>query len=235
MRLIELFKQSIGNNKLSEFTEEYAEITIDSLTDNEFLKNIPIVKGVLALAEIKTSIHQKHTIKKIARFLQSLESISESEISDFLNQQAQDKKEEEFLYENLLIMIDRLDQTEKAFILGNLFKLYILKIISKDILFRLASIIERAYLTDLLALYHGYNHRLPKSNNNSFIRQIQKQETRIALINLGLMKEKEIAIASRSSNTPVYSLTKLGNDLAHMLYYTESDIHYLRNSHNSYL
>lgn len=234
MRLIESFRESIKYNKLAEFAGDYGEVTIDSIIDNDFLKNIPIIKGVIALIEIKESINQKHTAKKIMRFLEALNNIADEERENFLNDLAKDRKEETSVFENLLIILDRLDKDEKAFIIGNLFKLHILKIISREKFFRLASIVERAYLADLLALHSVYNHRLPKAKPDIHFIQSQKEETKIALVNLGLLKEKEVSMVSKSSRLPIFSVTRLGNDLAHMLYYKEGDIFYLRNSHNSY-
>lgn len=227
MNLLENFKKSFVDD-LSDFTKELAETTLDSVIDNPILQNIPVVQGCIAFYKMGIGIRERHNIKKILQFLNSLSTISLEEKEDFIKKLNSENQSEE-IFERVLVILDRLDEEEKASILGNLFKLYVYEIITKDKFLRLAAIVEKSYLSDLKAFYkildvydefQGYDREADKIYSS--------YEAKINLYNLGLLKQlikteqNSTRVSEKYSNTIRYETSNLGFAMAICMYYTES-------------
>src|SRR5690606_27114115 len=115
------FKSSIFSSEATNLAKDYAEIALDSVLEDGLFKDIPILGSILTLLKIGQSIKEKHLIEKIATFLSCLEDITQEEKDAFLRRLADEDKNEE-LFKKLLLIIDRIDETLKAEIIGNLFR-----------------------------------------------------------------------------------------------------------------
>ncbi len=122
-------------NKLSEslinpsidLAEDYAEMGIDSFINDEMLKEVPVVKTLVAV--VKTGIAFKHRlfVKNFLVFLKELHSsgFNTSKIEDFKNKFKSDSSYRKKVTEELLVIIESLNSVNKSKILGHLFLAYV--------------------------------------------------------------------------------------------------------------
>ena len=110
-------------NKGFDTSLDYAEILIDSITENEALREIPLVKTVVASVNVFNSIRDKANLKKLLVFLKEFHSkeISNEDFQKFEEKFRTNQKFKEKTLEHILIFIDRINVTEKSKVLGRLF------------------------------------------------------------------------------------------------------------------
>jgi len=116
-------------NKGFDTSLDYAEIFIDSFNENEILKEIPIVKTVFTSINIVNTIRDKANLKKLLVFLREFHKneLSNKDFEKFKNKFNNDKKYRERVIEHILIIVDRINGTDKSKVFANLFTNHINK------------------------------------------------------------------------------------------------------------
>jgi hypothetical protein len=152
------FITTIARSDLSNVALEAAEVGIDSVLDEGLLNDIPVLSTIKGLIKTGGAIKEYLYIKKICRFLGPLNAIPQSERIKFINILGDSEQERTRAGENILLIIDRLDNTDKPKILGCIFRDYLLGNISKTQFMLLAKSLELlnlAYVPNLISYYHG--------------------------------------------------------------------------------
>ena len=190
---IDIF-DSVKSEAINELTPEILETGFDLITDSEVLKEIPI----FGIAFKSYSIYQKVTesffTKKLLYFLFKLREISQSEREKFITE-IEVKSETQKAGERLLVILNRLNDVEKAEIIGRLFKKTILGNIEFNDFNRLSHIIDNAYIDDI---------KLLKNNKHlSYINEdIKSNLNQIGLLNQSITdieREKQFLVRVGSS------------------------------------
>lgn len=135
-----------------EVLKDYGDTGLEELAkifDKEILVEIPYVSTIVNIATFGSKIKQYFFAKNLIKFLLQLESIPLEEREDFIKK-LENSKESKKVGDNLILIIDSLDDDEKAVILGKLFKRTIEGKITIDTFHRLAIGIKNIYLEDLL-------------------------------------------------------------------------------------
>jgi hypothetical protein len=103
---------------------DYGEMGLDLLSSSELLKEVPVVKTAIALFKTGVAIREWHFVQKILAFLRELHSDApESEQARAFREQIDhDPSLRQKVTEHLLVVIDRLLDTEKTKILARLFR-----------------------------------------------------------------------------------------------------------------
>jgi hypothetical protein len=146
----------VPNNEVPDVLAEVGEVVIDDLLQDGVLKDLPVLGTALKLYKAGVGIREFLFIRKLCHFLLQLRTISAAARTAF---EAKLRHEPAFstrVGENLLILLERLDDMGKPEFVGKVFRAYILEHISYEEFTRLATAIERAYLTDLLRLDDDY-------------------------------------------------------------------------------
>ena len=189
---IKLFRKSIFDNEVTKIAIDVAEVGLDSLTSDGLLKELPGLNIVMGLIKTKQNIQEKFALRKLLTFLNNLNDISDKEKKQFYEKLNTDEEEQQKFFERLFLILDRLDDVEKAKISSNIFKLYILGVMSRSLFLRLINIVEKAYLDDILYLYYDshtafkiWGHDIAfKMSRNHYHQSIESN-----LISLGLKRE----------------------------------------------
>src|SRR5947207_9715543 len=71
------------NKDLQEVAIELSEVAIDSLTDNEIIKDIPVIGTFVRLARATMSIPDRIFAKKVERFISAINSIPREKRDQF--------------------------------------------------------------------------------------------------------------------------------------------------------
>jgi hypothetical protein len=154
---------TIGSPDLS-ILGEIAEAAIDTLTNDTFASNLPLIGSIVAIGKGVLSIRERLFIKKVAAFLFELRTVSEKERRTFVESLG-DGKEQQKIGEAILLILDRLDDMDKPKIIGRLFKARIEGKISYHEFRLAASIIEKIMLQDLEKV-REFNYDFEKIEDN---------------------------------------------------------------------
>ncbi|CEQ21603.1 Uncharacterised protein [[Clostridium] sordellii] len=197
----------IGKNNLTkmvlketkELLMDYSEIGVDQFLNDDFLKEIPILKSFASAINLGKTINNAYFYKKLALFIQNIQGITTEDREKFLNKYC---KDDELFGERLIICIDRLDEIPKSVYLANIFKKLCNDDIDQETFFRFISIIDKIYSVDLDFL------KTRIEEGKKYIGGVNA----IALTNLGLAMIGMIDASKNIFKDDIYVITPLGLD-----------------------
>ena len=147
---IDIFS-SVTSKEIREITSELIEAGLDQFIDDGFLKDIPVIGSAFKMVNMTQKISDFFFTKKILKFLFEFKDISLEQRTKFIEKFENTVKTKK-IGEKTLIILNKLDDADKATILGKLFKSAIEGEIEMSEFIRLSHIVDRAYLDDLNAL-----------------------------------------------------------------------------------
>lgn len=150
--LPERIVDSVYSPKLSDLGKEFAEMGLDQLLDEGFLKDLPLIGSIVKVFKGVLDIRDRIFIAKIARFLYRLSKIPQENRDRFKNKISQEPKLKQRVGETLILIFDRLDDLEKPDFIAKCFSSYLGGKISFAQFRRLASAVDMAFVDDLKAL-----------------------------------------------------------------------------------
>jgi hypothetical protein len=127
-------------NTTSELTQDYAELALDTLTNESLLSEIPIVKSLVSFYKISSSIVDRHNVKKILIFLEEFHSnsIDENKLKRFKEKFNENTKHRNHVLETILLLNEKFIDTKKSKILANLFSAHIEENLTWEEFFKLS-------------------------------------------------------------------------------------------------
>jgi hypothetical protein len=139
------------NEDLQEVAIDLSEAALDSLTDNQIIKDFPVVGILVRLAKATMSIPDRIFAKKIERFISVTNSIPREKRDQFHTRLEAEPDLRRKAGEVLVFTLDRIEDLQKAAITGKLFSHFIMGDIDFDILRRLLVAVDRGFVDDLLS------------------------------------------------------------------------------------
>jgi len=158
-KITDSFTKSLVVNS-ADLIENYAELGIDLLIDNDILKEIPIVNTLMGSAKVIKTIYDRNCIKNLIQFINEINTggIDKKKLNNYQNELfSNPKKAENELGRVLLIISSNID-SEKNIMIGRLFKAYVNFELSWDEFCELTEVVRRLFIQDiplLLGIYHG--------------------------------------------------------------------------------
>ena len=180
---------SIFSEDAKDLAVDYSELALDKILDNAVLNEIPIIKTILGLYKTGVGIKERFTLKKVAKFLFRLNNISEKEKAEFINKLSLNDSYKNEIIEKLLILLDRLDDIDKAEIIGNFFKAAIQDKIDVDTFYKFSSIVDRVYIKDLKSFCFFEDNTLSEEIRTEAI-LVYTNSVKKSLCPFGIMEEK---------------------------------------------
>jgi hypothetical protein len=108
-------KDSIDNIfLLKEPLSDIIEAFFDTKTENEFVRNLPVVGWLVKSVGVVDKIKTKVLVNKILYLLKGISRISEKELRSFEKKHLSNQKSIDKFYDSLLISIDRLNHLDKS-------------------------------------------------------------------------------------------------------------------------
>ncbi len=184
-------EESLISFDLGRIANESISSVFDFLTENEIVKTIPLIKHIYSGYTAYSKLREKAEIKKLLIFFSEVNKVSDQQRKELIEEMEGSEKHKRQTFERVVLIIQRLDETEKAQILGKLFTNYLLKNISQDIFFRLSFAVDKTFLSSLIALKKlEDSNKIPPGNNAVWV----SHEFRDELLNkeltyVGLMTE----------------------------------------------
>lgn len=156
--LSEELENSLVGSELKNVGLDIAEIAIDQFLTEGLLRDIPILNSVVALFKSGVSIKEALFIKKLLLFLKKIQEVSSEKREYFLIEISKVEKTKRRLFEKLLFTIDKLDDTEKALILGKAFKHLIVGNINLIQYYRISRVIEDMMIDEINYFFYEYGY-----------------------------------------------------------------------------
>lgn len=183
------------------YLKDNSKLGLDIATDIiDSLSGMPILGSLLRIGKIGLNVIDLFFIRKLAKFIEQSDEISEEEKNNFLS--SLDKKDYEHISSYLLHLLYISEEEEKARIMGMIYKARILNEIDNDMMLRLCSIVYKSFLLDLkkLPFYKEQNKEDSIEANN--------------FINLGLIDN---FVGGVWVDEPSWKLNDIGNQLYEIL------------------
>lgn len=158
MPLAESFSNSIKEESFS-CLSEIAEAALDSITNDGFVTNVPLISTVVSLYKIGNSIRERSYLKKLAVFIDELNRgiVSEEEQQLHIQKFCEDKKNRERELEYIVLLIDRQLEYTKASLLAKFYLHYLNEKITWDDFCIYAGIIDKVLIADIDCIKEIYD------------------------------------------------------------------------------
>ena len=144
--------ESIANSDLKDVAVDIAEISLDSIMQDGIAKDIPIIGSLFKLYSAGKTISGKIFERKIVAFLIETEKTDKESKEKFYKELKADDGLKKRTGEVILVMLEKIDDIEKATLLGKLFKRKMEGKIDFELFHRLATVIANTFLPDLKLL-----------------------------------------------------------------------------------
>ena len=138
-----------GIGKFLEASLEGAEAIVDTLTENEIVKSIPVVGTALKIISGSIDLRDRIFLSKIQRFIEEVETISRDQKSDFIEIIKVDKESISVAGETALLVLDKLSDLKKAELLGLYYVSFLMGQIDQYKFRRIASAIDIGFIDDI--------------------------------------------------------------------------------------
>ena len=197
----------IEKAEILSISKDLGEVGLDSLLEDGLFKDIPFVGTGISVVKLIHSASDRILLSKIIHFINELELKNEQEIKEF--------KVKYFKYTDydrigskILLTLERADNLEKIKWLARSLRLFIGKEITKSEFLRLTSIINSAYVEDVLKII-AFDERDEITSTNDI--NIEKYELE-HLLSIGLVSNFGFdggTIGGQNSGT-IYALNEYG-------------------------
>ena len=147
---------SISSREVIELAATLPDAALSYLTNDTVLASIPIFGTLYALTKGGFSLADHLSLRRIAYFLAGCKKKDEYERTKLEQQLAIDHKLRAKVGEELLLILESLDNYEKATVLGKIFRARLREDIDENTFFKLATAIKNASIADLRALERSY-------------------------------------------------------------------------------
>ena len=184
---------------------EGSDIILDAVTNSELVDELPVVSWIVKAGRIGTSVRDQLFIRKLQRFLTALQDIPDHERLAFDDQLNDDPAKRQNLGEQLITILDRLDELEKADMLALAFRAYIAEKIPHDLFLRLARAIDRCMVHDL-RFVHNFERATDAFPNESF-----------DLAASGLIQMAQLPAIRTEDSRPMYILSDFGRTFINLI------------------
>ncbi len=141
--------QTLKESDLASVGSDWAEIALDSTLREGLLKDIPIIGTLLGLGRTGLAIRDYAFLKKLEKFLLEMKDVSPADRAEMINRLEQDADYAHKVAEHIIIILDRLDNANKAKLVARAFKAYSQYRIDAKQLQIIISVIDRIMIHDL--------------------------------------------------------------------------------------
>jgi hypothetical protein len=150
-KLATSFNETISSSELVNISAEIVEITIDSVLKEGVLKELPIVGSLIGVWKTGAAINDYRFLNKLLLFLNESSKLSDKKRQDII-EKLEDKTYQAEAGEKLIAIIDSLETSSKAKMLGKALCLFGNLIINRDEFWRVSYIIDKLPMSDIIAL-----------------------------------------------------------------------------------
>jgi hypothetical protein len=194
MELVSEIKDSLFNDDIQDLSTDITESVIDAVMEDGVLKEIPIIKSIIALGKTGVALRERNFLKQTISFIQG---INEGNISQEKREKYQKRLSDADIAEKelgrVLYLLDSQIENIQSKILGRMYLAYVKEEISWIKFCELSEANRRMFISD-------YDVLLRLSRNRAAEQILDRKDRYMLgrLIGLGLLVEKESPAAERT-------------------------------------
>lgn len=175
---------------------DYLELGIDSITDNEAIKGIPIVNTIVGIGKTVYNIRERVLLKNMLTFIKEFNNgkIEHEKLEKYRKSIDEDKNKAEKELGRVLIILDKTIDDIKTKMLAKAYRAYVYEEIKWEQFCEITEAINRLFISDIALLYKIQNGQV-KDTSNCEIYQADR------LISLGLVDNAMKSIFISNNNT----------------------------------
>lgn len=160
----------------SDIISDYLELGLDSILENDNLKEIPIIKTFISVGKITKNVRERNLMKNLAIFLNELNSgkIDKEKLDKYKEELKINHRKAEKKLGRILIILEQTIDNIKSSILGKLYKAYINQEIDWNLFIEFSEITNRIYINDINILLLIYNNQLSDTSNRYDLYRIER-------------------------------------------------------------
>ena len=181
----------------SDILSNIAEIGLDAIMNDGFLREVPILSTAVSLFKIGNSLRERHYIKKLASFVFEFNNgMADDRTREYYKQKIMDDPQNRYKeLEYILILIDRYLHANKPSLLAKLYLSYLDDFITWHDFTKYAEVVDRFLPGDCETLLSADNYKTERDKNTDSIQR---------LIALGLVIEGFRTMAEQKEDGAVY-------------------------------
>src|SRR3990167_6755027 len=150
----------IKSSDLQDSVADLSEAGLDQLLQAGFMRDVPVLGGIIGAIRTAGSIRDLLLAKKLARFIRGLQSVPIADRQAFDRSLAA-PEERRRIGEALLLLLDRLDEMSTPELVARLFREYMRGEIGFVMFQRMATAVDRLNLGDFEVLIRFYSAESP--------------------------------------------------------------------------
>lgn len=196
--IIPSFRDTVFNDTTKDLAEDFFEIGIDAVMEEDLLSEIPIMKSIVALGKTGFHVQERNLMKQTLNFVKGFNSgkIDEEKLTKYREKIFVDAKYAEKELGRIIIILNQQIENIQSERLGRLYSSYVKSAITWEKFCEFAEANRRMFIEDYLLL-EKLNRESPF--DNSLGKQDKYKVGR--LIGLGMVVEKDSPAADRSDIT----------------------------------
>ena len=216
--LVDSWVETIAKRDLTDVLANLSEVGLDTITENEIIKEIPVVSTVVSVYKIGHTLRERAYLKKLYVFLREIENgeVGEEEIERYLQRITKNKHNAQNELEYVLALLDRILSEQKTKLFAKLYLAYVVQDIDWNMFCQISELIDRFLPGDVDCL----NQTVLNNDSRSELASVALQR----LQGLGVVKPnskpsgydiKGNVLSTMYDGT--YSLTSLGRIVSNIL------------------
>lgn len=150
-----------------DITTEYLELTLDAMTQNDVLRDFPIVGSVVGAGKTVVAVRDRHLLKKTLEFIRTVNSgvCDRKKINAHRDKLMANPRKMRSELERVLILLDNQIEEEKSRILGKFYKRYLFEEMNWEQFTIFADILNVISIYDFKALKYIYDREVLKKED----------------------------------------------------------------------
>ena len=187
VNLIKSLRDTIFSEEATEWLVELSEIGIDSVLENEILKEIPILKSITTLYHVVDRIKEKRLLKHTMAFVDSFNKGNLTKEEKDLYQKRLEKENSylEDELERILFLLEENSEVIQSRILAKMYLAYIKGKLKWDKFCELSEANRRMFITDIRIM------RIFERKEQYYQFRNDEKQQLVRLTGLGMLAEKE--------------------------------------------
>lgn len=137
---------------------EGAEAALDAITESELLKGVPMVSTAIGAWEFRNKYKRAKFLKRVEEFHSQADDLTREELDAF-DETFDSVDEAELFVADLLELMDRLENEQKAKMVGGAFKRLVRKEITKQNFREISRVFDLMDNPHIFDFMHGYHNQ----------------------------------------------------------------------------
>lgn len=178
------FKDQLANEIVSvsgDLAVDFGEIAVESIFNDDLISEVPILKTIASVCKVGFSIRERHFAKKLATFIKDFQAgkINEDKLNQFKHKLETVESYRDKVLDHIIIMIDRYIEDEKAKILANLLRGYIIHSCSLEEFIEMSACLDLIFISDCNVLKEFYTRTKAVESGTKFIKFSKEESNKI--------------------------------------------------------